>query len=620
MNNARTTSLANLTIRTRLITLTAALAAVCVILVVVSFASFSSVTSSKSDADKSSSQLTAAHDTYEGWLTQDDQSNMYAGLALLNIPSEHTLLTQTWAQVAQGEAQASSRVGDILKYPSTPSLIASVGQLRKDLTVYNGFTAQVRTDVLKGNFRAAMQVMAVGNANASNAVQADFNKVEPLIQDSFNSHSNSISSSISSGKTLLLTIAIIALLLAVGLSYLIIRSITGPLGKLTAAAQRFALGDVDIDLDDSGRDEVSTVARGFTEAIDAQKALAASFAEFADGHIGVTVEPRSDVDALSHAFVSMQQKLTKTISEISQSSELVAAASSQMASTSEETGRAVQEIAGAINSVASGAEQQVRSLDDARTAFRELTDATTLSGETATGTAAAAQDARVLAHDGVAAAEQASTAMQAVRDSSVETTSAIKSLGEKSDQIGGIVATITGIAAQTNLLALNAAIEAARAGEQGRGFAVVAEEVRQLAEESQQAAANISELVDEIQKETQRTVQVVEAGAAQTAGGVETVEQTRDAFVKIGESVEDVSARVEQIAAAIRQIDASADQMRETLLVVAEVAESSSASTEQVSASTQETSASTQEIAASAQQLANTADELEKLVGQFSLA
>ena len=133
----------------------------------------------------------------------------------------------------------------------------------------------------------------------------------------------------------------------------------------------------------------------------------------------------------------------------------------------------------------------------------------------------AAEAARDLAREGVGAAEQASTAMRAVRDSSVETTAAIKSLGEKSDQIGGIVATITGIAAQTNLLALNAAIEAARAGEQGRGFAVVAEEVRHLAEESQQAAASISDLIEEIQKETQRTVQVVEAGAAQTEGGVE---------------------------------------------------------------------------------------------------
>jgi methyl-accepting chemotaxis protein len=210
--------------------------------------------------------------------------------------------------------------------------------------------------------------------------------------------------------------------------------------------------------------------------------------------------------------------------------------------------------------------------------------------------------------------------MISVRDSSVQTSQAIKTLGQKSDQIGGIVETISGIAAQTNLLALNAAIEAARAGDHGRGFAVVAEEVRHLAEESQQAAASIGGLIDEIQNETQRTVQVVETGASQTEGGVETVEQARDAFMRIGQSVEDMSARVEQIADSIRQIAASGDQMRATMSTVAEVAESSSASTEEVSASTEQSSASTQEIAASAQQLANTAEALEDLVGKFVLS
>ena len=118
--------------------------------------------------------------------------------------------------------------------------------------------------------------------------------------------------------------------------------------------------------------------------------------------------------------------------------------------------------------------------------------------------------------------------------------------------------TITGIAAQTNLLALNAAIEAARAGEHGRGFAVVAEEVRHLAEESQQAAATISGLIEQIQQETDRAVEVVELGVSQTAEGVSTVEQTRDVFLRIGQSVEDMSARVEEIAASVRQIAACA--------------------------------------------------------------
>ena len=100
--------------------------------------------------------------------------------------------------------------------------------------------------------------------------------------------------------------------------------------------------------------------------------------------------------------------------------------------------------------------------------------------------------------------------MRAVRDSSTAVSGAIRELSSKSEQIGAIVETITGIAGQTNLLALNAAIEAARAGEHGRGFAVVAEEVRKLAEESQRAAAEISDLIGAIQAETTHAVGVVE--------------------------------------------------------------------------------------------------------------
>jgi len=271
--------------------------------------------------------------------------------------------------------------------------------------------------------------------------------------------------------------------------------------------------------------------------------------------------------------------------------ETLRSASGQMTSSSEETSKAIAEIANAVGDVAQGAERQVRMIDEAKSA--------------AESASSAAVEAQTLSTDGLGAAEKATKAMASVRDSSAQVSETMRGLAGKSEQIGGIVETITGIASQTNLLALNAAIEAARAGEQGRGFAVVAEEVRKLAEESQGAAQQISELNADIQAETQKAVAVVQESVGLTEEGAAVVEQARESFTAIGGSVSDINSRLEQLAASTAE--------------VASVAEQSSASAQQVSASTEQTSASTEQVANSARDLAGTAQDLEDLVSGFNL-
>ncbi len=345
---------------------------------------------------------------------------------------------------------------------------------------------------------------------------------------------------------------------------------------------------------------------------------------------GGTEELRELAVAFNDQFRDNQDQLRRNrelmegmealIGEVTEAAGTVASSSQQMASTSSETGKAVDEIATAIGEMAQGAERQVRMAESARESAEQTTEAARSSADNAQAASSAGDQARSVADEGVVAAEQATEAMRAVRASSQDVTQAIGDLSERSNEIGAIVATITGIAEQTNLLALNAAIEAARAGEQGRGFAVVAEEVRKLAEGSQSAAGEISGLIETIQAETRRAVGLVGDSARRTEDGAATVEQTREAFLRIGSAVDDMTARVTDIAGAAHQMSAGAERMQSEIAGVAAVAEESAASTEQISASTQETSASTQEIAASAQELARVAEQLESLVARFRVA
>jgi len=188
-----------------------------------------------------------------------------------------------------------------------------------------------------------------------------------------------------------------------------------------------------------------------------------------------------------------------------------------------------------------------------------------------------------------------------------------------SSMFGVLVETISAIAGQTNLLALNAAIEAARAGEQGRGFAVVADEVRKLAEQSNEAAKKIAEMIGKIQSDTGEVIIVMNRGANEVVLGNEVVRSAGDAFSKIESQIHQMIVEMKNISLAIQGTANDSNHVVTAVQDIDKVSKNTVYQTQTVSAATEEQSASMHEIASSSRNLVEMAGYLQEMVDKFKV-
>jgi len=436
--------------------------------------------------------------------------------------------------------------------------------------------------------------LAMQNKNAE-AYALYITNVEPLAKEALNrctdlskyevetAKKSNAENQVAFVKAMQIQISIIVVsLILLGLSgWYITKIITSPLNRMVAICKEFATGDF--------RDKSYKFVR------------------------------KDEIGQLADALGNMRSSLYTVLKHINESAEQLAASSEELMASADQSAQVANQVAQSITDVATGAEDQLSEADGAGAVVEEMSNSiqqvSVNANEVSEQSAQAANRAKV----GNQSIDKAVNQMIFIEKTVTTSAQVVAKLGERSKEIGQIVDTIAGIASQTNLLALNAAIEAARAGEQGRGFAVVAEEVRKLAEQSQDAAKKIATLIGEIQGDTDNAVIAMNDGTREVKVGAEVVNASGKAFQEISAMINRVSDQTKEISTDIEHMAMGGQLIVQSVRQISELSKKTVGETQNVSAATEEQSAAMEEIASASQSLAHLAMNLREAVSKFQI-
>ncbi|OPA87006.1 methyl-accepting chemotaxis protein [Pseudomonas fluorescens] len=333
---------------------------------------------------------------------------------------------------------------------------------------------------------------------------------------------------------LIIAVALLATLL---LAWLLTRSITAPIGQALSVARTIAAGDLSQPIKVQGNDEPAQ---------------------------------------LLGALASMQAQLQSTIRGISESAQQLASAAEEMSSVMDQSTRGLQ--------------AQNDEIEQAATAVNQMSAAVDEVAGNAVSSAEASQASDEDSKHGHYQISETISSIQNLVDEVLGASNKAEGLAVKAQDISKVLEVIRGIAGQTNLLALNAAIEAARAGEAGRGFAVVADEVRSLAQRTQDSTEEIEQMISAIQQGTQDTVDALNSSAEHAGQTLQRANGAGNALEKITAAISQISQRNLVIASAAEQQALVAREVDRSLVNIRDLSTQTAAGATQTCAASQELS------------------------------
>lgn len=331
------------------------------------------------------------------------------------------------------------------------------------------------------------------------------------------------------------------------------------------------------------------------------------------------LQDKSEFGILSNAMDKMTKSIINLINQLANTSEQLVLSSEELTASADQSADASNLVATAVTNMAHGADEQLSFTNSTTKIVENIAHKINIVSENTKSVSVLTNNAKTSANAGEDAVEKAINQMKTIDEKTTKTSAIISELEEESIKIGQILDTIESISEQTNLLALNAAIESARAGEAGKGFSIVADEIRKLAEQSQESTKEIAVIISDVQNKTNTAVSVMNENVKEVDTGSKVVNMAGTSFHEILQMVLEIAQQIHQISNSITEITAGTKDSVTSVNNIQNISINAADESQTISAAAEEQLASVEEIASSSKLLSEMAGDLKNVINKFKI-